>query len=160
MNEQNEEHVLEAEPATTAAPEHVEQGAPVADVFAQLRYIDNSGPTEQLLHVGASCIVGRFDPAVTPVDIDLTDLPDSKFVSRRHATISHEDGAWYVTDHGSSNGTYLYRKGQANFIKVGGKEAIEDGDEIGFGNLRFRFEVPPPFVAEEEPAVESSEPPA
>lgn len=130
----NEE--LENQPS----PEEEEPFA--AEPFAQLRRVDNTGPTEELFHVAATCLIGRHDPAVADVDVDLSDLPDAKFVSRRHASLEYEEGVWYLTDHGSSNGTYLYRQGETNFLKVSDRVAVANGDEIVFGNLRFRFETP------------------
>jgi pSer/pThr/pTyr-binding forkhead associated (FHA) protein len=151
MSEQNEE--LEPQHPAEEAEEALAEPAearPGAEPIAQLRYIDNSGPTDQLFHVGGKCLIGRHDPAVGEVDVDLTDLAESKFISRKHALIEHEAEAWYLTDQGSSNGTYLYRSGGPDFVKVSEREQIEDGDEIVFANLRFRFEIPPPFEVEPE----------
>lgn len=149
MNEEPEESLaasVEDEPDTATEV--------AIGVFAQLRRIDNSGPTDELFHVGDTCLIGRHDPAVSDVDVDLSDLPDCKFVSRRHATIEHEGGLWFLTDLGSSNGTYLYRKGEPNFIKVEERLEVHDADEIVFGNLRFRFENPSEAQSQAEDPIE------
>lgn len=51
-------------------------------------------------------------------------------VSRFHAEIGCEDGAWYVEDQGSSYGTYV------NEEKVEGAVALKDGDAIRIGVSR------------------------
>src|SRR5271169_4443108 len=60
-------------------------------------------------------IVGRFDPTVGPIDVDLGSLPEGSYVSRKHAKITCEDGVWKVHDLGSSNGTFILR---ADFERV------------------------------------------
>ena len=63
-------------------------------------------------------------------------LPNDANVSRRHATVQSESGQYAVTDHGSSNGTYV------NGVKIGAQapQPLRPGDEINIGNTRFRFE--------------------
>jgi pSer/pThr/pTyr-binding forkhead associated (FHA) protein len=142
MTDPNEEPIAVPEDTT---------GQPVApEPYAQLRYVDNSGRTDTLFHVGVNCIIGRHDPAVADVDVDLSDLPDSKFVSRKHARIYHEEEKWMLAEFNSANGTFLYGEGGPNFVKVSDPVEVKEGDEIVFGNLRFRFEIPPPFQIEEE----------
>src|SRR5579862_9137616 len=46
-------------------------------------------------------IIGRFDPAIGPIDVDLGPLPEGSYVSRKHARISCEDGVWKIEDLGS-----------------------------------------------------------
>jgi pSer/pThr/pTyr-binding forkhead associated (FHA) protein len=82
-------------------------------------------------------IVGRFDPSVGPIDVDLGSLPEGVYVSRKHAKITCEDGAWKIQDLGSSNGTFVLRD---DFQKVD-DTSLNDGDEIAFGNARFVFHI-------------------
>ena len=56
-----------------------------------------------------------------------------KGASRKHAQLKRRDGAWTLTDLGSTNGT------RVNGVRVD-KQTLEDGDEITFGNTRMRFE--------------------
>ncbi|MBL8048758.1 MAG: FHA domain-containing protein [Chthonomonas sp.] len=81
--------------------------------------------------------IGRFDPSVGPIDVDLGGTPEGAYVSRRHAKIDFENGNWSITDLESSNGTYVRRD---DFEKVETAE-IKDGDEIALGNARFAFRV-------------------
>lgn len=85
--------------------------------------------------VHSPATIGRFDPAVGPIDIDLGSLPEGVYVSRKHAKLTLEDDVWTITDLGSSNGTYVLRD---DFERV--EEAIlSDGTEIALGNARFVF---------------------
>jgi MFS family permease len=52
--------------------------------------------------------IGKPDRGIIP-DIDLSDLPDSKFISRNHAEIRFDGKNYYIQDLGSSNGTYIYK---------------------------------------------------
>lgn len=85
----------------------------------------------------APASVGRFDPSVGPIDIDLGEIEEAGYVSRNHAKITEEDGSFKIQDLGSSNGTYVLRD---DFEKIDEAE-ITDGDEIAFGNARFVFRV-------------------
>jgi pSer/pThr/pTyr-binding forkhead associated (FHA) protein len=59
---------------------------------------------------------------------------DDDFVSGHHAVIRRQDGAWWVADAGSTNGTW------ANEHRVDGPVQIKPGDTLRFGRLRARFE--------------------
>lgn len=85
--------------------------------------------------VHSPCIIGRFDPTVGPIDIDLASLPEGSYVSRKHAKLFTEDGVWKVKDLGSSNGTFVLGD---DFERVEEAE-IHDGTEIALGNARFVF---------------------
>jgi pSer/pThr/pTyr-binding forkhead associated (FHA) protein len=72
------------------------------------------------------CRLGR-DPANDVV------VNGDDSVSRYHAEIAYEDGAFYVSDRGSTNGTFLNGK---PVIK---RTALADGDRLRVGRLRFKF---------------------
>jgi hypothetical protein len=91
--------------------------------------------TDDVFPLTASAIIGRFDPSVGPIDVDLGALPEGVYVSRKHAKITEEDGVWKLTDLGSSNGTFVLR---GDFERVEETE-LSDGDEIALGNARFVF---------------------
>ena len=83
----------------------------------------------QIFPVNGSADIGR--DAVLPIP-----LPNDTNVSRRHATVQANGGQYAITDHGSSNGTYL------NGVKIGPQtpQPLRPGDELNIGNTRFRFE--------------------
>lgn len=79
------------------------------------------------LRAGAPVTVGRAD------DVEIT-IADSS-LSRRHATIWHQDGEWWIRDEGSLNGTWV------NGERVEGTQLL-DGDGVDFGgNAAYRFSV-------------------
>jgi hypothetical protein len=86
----------------------------------------------------APAVVGRFDPTVGPIDIDLGSLtPEGSYISRRHARITLEDGVFILEDLQSSNGTYIL---QSDFEKIE-TAPLTDGTELAFGNARFVFKL-------------------
>jgi pSer/pThr/pTyr-binding forkhead associated (FHA) protein len=85
-------------------------------------------------------VVGRFDPSTGPVDIDVTGMPGAEHVSRRHAEIYAEAGAWRVRDLGSTNGVFMKRVGESGYSpRLQEPGDLKDGDEIAFGNVVFVF---------------------
>ena len=55
-------------------------------------------------------------------------------VSARHAVVELNDGTWWVSDQGSTNGTVL------NGGRVARPERLRDGDVIDIGRVGMRFE--------------------
>jgi pSer/pThr/pTyr-binding forkhead associated (FHA) protein len=92
--------------------------------------------TSQVFEFRPPAVIGRFDPSVGPVDVDLGPLPEGAYVSRRHARISWEDGVWRLEDLGSSNGTFILRD---DFERIE-DEPLATGSEIALGNARLVFE--------------------
>lgn len=92
--------------------------------------------TEEIFFFAAPAVVGRFDPSVGPVDVDLGNIPEGSYVSRKHAKVVAEGDGFKLIDLGSSNGTYVLRNGDFERIE---ETEIVDGDEIALGNARFVF---------------------
>ena len=80
-------------------------------------------------------IIGRFDPSVGPIDVDLAELPEGSYVSRKHAKIACDGDSWTIQDLGSSNGTFVLKD---DFERVETAE-LTDGTEFALGNARFVF---------------------
>jgi pSer/pThr/pTyr-binding forkhead associated (FHA) protein len=57
---------------------------------------------------------------------------DDVTVSRKHAVLVNRDGAFFIEDQGSLNGTFVNRK------RVESAE-LEDGDELQIGKYRLTF---------------------
>jgi hypothetical protein len=68
--------------------------------------------------------VGRTPEA----DVFLDDVT----VSRDHATLVHRQGAWYLDDSGSLNGTYVNRS------RIDSHK-LEDGDEVQIGKYKLTY---------------------
>jgi len=70
---------------------------------------------------GSSVIAGNSDA----VDIKL----ENRFVSRRHFQVRFESDVFYISDLGSTNGTYL----NGNKLSPNEDHILRDGDMIGLG---------------------------
>ncbi len=117
---------------------------------AMLVLLRDGTETEFDFPVNPPCVIGRFDPNVGPVDVELQNLPEGAYVSRKHACIACEDNVWTLEDLESSNGTFILRD---DFERID-KDEIHDGDQIAFGSARFLFKT----HAIDEHAPEDAEP--
>jgi hypothetical protein len=150
LQNENEPHLTDASAEQTAEPpvHDFEPEAPVAEPEADGEAIEetdagmprlvvkrNGAETDTQFFIHSPAVIGRFDPAVGPVDVDLADLPEGAYVSRKHAKIVHDGENWKVMDLGSSNGTFVLRD---DFERVEEAE-LGDGQEFALGNARFVF---------------------
>lgn len=87
------------------------------------------GSSECISLENLPCVLGKMSECS---DVVLQD----KSVSRMHAKIFEENGELYLQDLNSTNGSFL------NGLQLETNEIlkIKIGDEIGFGNLRYRYE--------------------
>jgi hypothetical protein len=127
---------------STPIPEDETAPAPTAvnnPRLAAKRY--GSVTDEEIPLHGERLVVGRFDPESGPVDIDLSNSPESGQLSRHHAELYREaDGSWYVKDLGSTNGVFVKRPDSSTFgPRITVPAALNPGDEVAFGNARFIF---------------------
>ena len=72
---------------------------------------------------------------------------DDAYVSGAHAELIADEGGFWVTDLGSTNGTTL----NGDAIAPNARMALNPGDEIVFGRTALRFDVPQPEEAPEPP---------
>lgn len=70
-------------------------------------------------------------------------------LSRVHAELRREDGDWWLSDLGSSSGTWLNR------VRITGRTRIGNGDVIQVGQVDITCILPPAFSAEELPMIEA-----
>ena len=87
---------------------------------------------------GAISLIGRFDPVTgTRPEIDLTAFDTSRSVSRRHARVTAEGSALFVSEEvGALNGTFLNGKR----LVPGKPEPIRPGDKLALGMVELRME--------------------
>ncbi len=71
-------------------------------------------------------------------------LPNDAFISGRHATIVTDETGTYLTDVGSTNGTFV----NGERLTVDERQLLLEGDEIQLGQTRYRFEPAAPAPAE------------
>jgi serine/threonine protein kinase len=84
------------------------------------------------------CTIGRQgEQKKVESDIDVTALDTGKLASRRHAMVQLRDGSFYLSDLGSTNGTYL----NGEKIKPQETRILKAGDviELGKHGVRFNF---------------------
>jgi hypothetical protein len=112
---------------------------PIISTPKVAKLVARGGSEGYVLH-SERMVVGRFDPSAGPVDIDLSGGQGENYISRRHAEVYLEAGAWLVRDLGSTNGVYVKRAGQAQYSpRIIEPQVLSDGDEVAFGNMKFLF---------------------
>lgn len=108
--------------------------------FARIVVKRSGAETDESFPINPPAVIGRFDQNVGPIDVDLANLPEGSYVSRKHAKIVFEDGVYRLVDLGSSNGTFVLR---GDFERVTEAD-LEDGMEFALGNARFVFHLTAP----------------
>lgn len=143
MHTDDEPTVVEG-PEAASTEESVEEEGPAETEETEEEVIGprlilkrNNAETDVVFPLSSPAIVGRFDPSVGPIDVDLGTIPEGSYVSRKHAKLWEEDGVWKIQDLGSSNGTFVLRD---DFEKIDEADLV-DGSEIAFGNARFVLRV-------------------
>lgn len=129
MSDVNEE-INEQEPVETAEP-----AAEIEIAVARLVALENGTETDMAFPLPERGTIGRFDPAVGPVEVDLGSVPDASYVSRRHAEVWCEEGVWKIRDLGSSNGLFVMGD---DWERVEEAE-LTDGTQLALGNAKFVF---------------------
>ncbi|MCJ7435137.1 MAG: FHA domain-containing serine/threonine-protein kinase [Anaerolineales bacterium] len=82
------------------------------------------------------CTIGRQgEQKKVLADIDVTALDTGKLASRLHVTVELSDGTFYVSDMGSTNGTYL----NGEKLKPHEPRTLKAGDVIELGKYGVRF---------------------
>ncbi len=132
----NDPEVLETEEVAPVEEEVVDTDASAEDVTGPRIILKRNGAeTEEVFAATDGAVIGRFDPGVGPVDIDLGSLAEAIYISRKHAKLSLEEDVWKLSDMGSSNGTFVLR---GDFERVDACD-LQDGTEFALGNARFVF---------------------
>lgn len=129
----NAQEPMDAE--TTADDETSVEPGVEAKTGPRLVAMENGEETDLAFPLPEKGTIGRFDPAVGPVEVDLSDAPESSYVSRRHAEISCEEGVWTIRDLGSSNGLFVMGD---TWERVEEAE-LTDGTQLALGNAKFVF---------------------
>ncbi len=134
---------LETEPNNISEPNNTENIPLVESINlkTQLQQFSTS-----LLHVQTSLTIeipvhlsvvhiGKPNTVIPP-DIDVSGFSDSDVVSRIHADIRAEGGAFYFEDTGSSNGTYINNlplpAGNRHKLRAGDRISLGKGDKVSF----------------------------
>lgn len=105
------------------------------EVRARLFPKVNGSPGTFGVEFSSDVVLGRFDPDVGVVDVDLSGVSESGSISPRHARLTVEDDQWYIEDLDSENGVFI--NGSERISEV---RPIDHGDEIALGSALFVFE--------------------
>lgn len=90
---------------------------------------------DRLLAVSDAVVFGRTPKA----DVDV----DDPYVSARHCRIGRTNGEWWVEELGSTNGTYILRRGgRMEKMSLGGLTRLYPGDRVKIGRTVLPWEVP------------------
>ena len=96
------------------------KGAP-----GRLRVVEPADRKGQAFDLGEELTVGRAAGCQVKVD--------DTYASQLHARIFTKEGELFVEDLGSTNGTYLNRRGTKNKEKVAGPLSLKMGDRLMIG---------------------------
>ncbi len=97
-------------------------------------------PITEFIIDSKNAIIGKFDPDIGPVEIDLDGFYGDETVSSTHAEIYFENNQWQIKDMGSTNGIYIKPRGKTRFgYRMNKPEILNSGDEIAIGKIRLLF---------------------
>ena len=97
-------------------------------------------PIPEFIIDSNNAIIGKFNPEIGPVEIDLDGFYGNNTVSSTHAEIYFENNQWQIKDMGSNNGIYIKPTGKARFgYRINKPEILKSGDEIAIGKIRLLF---------------------
>lgn len=130
---------LPAEPGGSPALMDDDAGTPAGKIHATLLIERGDTPGTEFNLINDESTIGRWDAdnGVFP-DIDLDAFDTDAKVSRRHARIYRSNGAYFIEDLGSTNGTYVNR---GRRLLPGNSEGLNDGDEVIVGKTFLRFRI-------------------
>lgn len=141
------------EPMTESSPSELSSSPSTGGVRIVLKR--EGAESEHVFKISGPVTVGRFDPSQGPIDIDMKDLPEGAYISRKHAMIRPSSDGWEIADLGSSNGTWVMTDA-GQFEKVE-SSPIHNSQEFALGNARFVFYCENSTVHSEEDSVPPSE---
>lgn len=103
----------------------------LGDNSLSARLVDSTGEVFEI--TGDVFTIGRSGKSGIKIDLDLP----SKTVSHLHATIYHENGAYFISDNGSANGTFL----NSSRLSPNQRKELTHGSRVRISNIDFVFEV-------------------
>ncbi|WP_289058808.1 FHA domain-containing protein [uncultured Mesotoga sp.] len=91
------------------------------------------GKPVQRFKILGQAVLGVSRDSNTGIDIDLSELENSSFISKLHARVFLDEpsGVWTVEDLGSTNGTFI------NGRRISALSELKRGDELTIGKSVF-----------------------
>jgi pSer/pThr/pTyr-binding forkhead associated (FHA) protein len=114
-----------AAPTARAAPRAAPRPSRDRAAVSRLKIVEPSAQRGRAFQLGAEMTVGRAPGCGVRIE--------DTYASQLHARIFQRDGQYHVEDLGSTNGTYINRKGTRSRDKVSGPMVVRNGDRIIIG---------------------------
>lgn len=120
--------MIYADLKNATSPKVLESAFPSSQPIAKIIIVKPTGADieETIFDLGENNSIGRSEHN----DIVVT----GSFVSHEHACITYHKSQYYLSDLGSTNGTYL------NDEKILAEVPLKDGDVIQIGSVTLKFE--------------------
>ncbi|MGK7922803.1 MAG: FHA domain-containing protein [Trichodesmium sp.] len=132
--------IIEASDKANISPIDSSNPTLITETIAKLIPKQVSAPIPEFIIDSNNAIIGKFDPNIGPVEIDLDGFYGDETVSYSHAEIYFENNQWQIKDMGSSNGIYIKPTGKTRFgYRINRPEILNSGDEIAIGKIRLLF---------------------
>lgn len=108
---------------------------------ARITFMKDGNLTDNFFDLKSNYLIaGRFDSSTCPIDIDLSGFSGYEHISRKHAKFTFENGKWFVSDAGSTNGVFVKSVSSNEFShRITEPVELHSGDEISLGNMFFTF---------------------
>ncbi len=132
--------IIEGDKKANISPTNSTNPTLINGTVAKLISKQVGAPITEFIIDSNNAIIGKFDPNIGPVEIDLDGFYGDETVSSTHAEIYFENNQWQIKDMGSTNGIYIKPIGKTRFgYRMNKPEILNSGDEIAIGKIRLLF---------------------
>ena len=130
----------EAEKKANITPKNSINPTLITSTIVKLIPRQIGAPIPEFIIDNNNAIIGKFNPEIGPVEIDLDGFYGNNTVSLTHAEIYFKNNQWQIKDMGSTNGIYIKHIGKTRFgYRINKPEILNSGDEIAIGKIRLLF---------------------
>ncbi|NEQ38294.1 MAG: FHA domain-containing protein [Okeania sp. SIO3I5] len=131
---------IEAEQKANITPKNSTNLTLITSTVVKLIPKQVGAPISEFIIDNNNAIIGKFNPDIGPVEIDLDGFYGDNTVSSTHAEIYFKNNQWQIKDMGSTNGIYIKPTGKTRFgYRMNKPEILNSGDEIAIGKIRLLF---------------------
>ena len=132
--------IIEADKKVNMTPKNAINSTLINSSIVKLIPKQIGAPIPEFIIDSNNAIIGKFNPEIGPVEIDLDGFYGNNTVSLTHAEIYFKNNQWQIKDMGSTNGIYIKHIGKTRFgYRINKPEILNSGDEIAIGKIRLLF---------------------
>ncbi|MDT9338542.1 FHA domain-containing protein [Trichodesmium erythraeum 21-75] len=132
--------IIEADKKVNMTPKNAINSTLINSSIVKLIPKQIGAPIPEFIIDSNNAIIGKFNPEIGPVEIDLDGFYGDNTVSLTHAEIYFKNNQWQIKDMGSTNGIYIKHIGKTRFgYRINKPEILNSGDEIAIGKIRLLF---------------------